>query len=89
VTRCSSCGATISWVFTTSGKRMPVERAEPAVANIRLERLADAAGHLRTTAVMLKTGQRSATHIAHFATCPNADAHRGRLRQRTFWDRDA
>lgn len=60
---CRSCGAMIVWFKTISGKNMPV--------NITEQALEDA-----------KEGEfynpKNDEHIAHFATCPNADKHRRR-----------
>lgn len=81
---CSSCGAAIRWAKTPAGKAIPLD-AEPASdGNIRLGLVggeemaivlsaADVAGYQVDGLALYKT---------HFATCPNAAAHR-RARVRT------
>lgn len=61
---CSSCGAPMIWTDTEGGRRMPVD-AKP------------------TKGIVLGFGGRATpsakvvdVYTSHFATCPNANAHR-------------
>lgn len=83
---CRSCAAPIVWVMTLSGKRMPVDAAPvgdgnvviamgdpkanpPTFFGIQLSGLTELA---RAEAVKAGVPLRK----SHFATCPNAEAHR-------------
>ncbi len=76
---CRSCGANIKWVKTQRGKNMPidVESIDPAAAS-------DGDFIVSQDGQVIKVGSERAPeidtnktwHISHFATCPNADAHR-------------
>lgn len=89
LSRCRSCAEPILWTITTNGKRMPVD-AEPVVASrgFRIdETLLDEAQQgfndddLRPGKELLATftaepqpGEQ--LYQSHFATCPDAAAHR-------------
>lgn len=60
---CRSCGASILWVETSTGKRMPLD-FDPE------RRFVIEAG-----AEQMRARLRN-TYVSHFATCPNADQHR-------------
>jgi hypothetical protein len=62
--QCRGCGRAIEWVWTTAGKRMPVDA--PLVA----ERVHERPGAAPITVI---DSARS-----HFATCPNAHDFRRR-----------
>lgn len=62
---CRSCGAVIIWAQTENGKRIPLD-AESEKRFVALCRIED-----DTPVVALRH-----THLSHFATCPNASAHR-------------
>ena len=72
---CRSCGASIMWCATPSGKSMPVD-AEPSdrgnmvVENGRVTAVvaSDAVEEMRSHGYKL--------HTSHFATCSNAKQHR-------------
>lgn len=69
-TYCKSCKATITWVVTANGKRMPID-AEPSFkGNIRLDDRNVA--HFGKAAAEME-GPR---YISHFATCPQGPQHR-------------
>jgi len=75
-THCSSCGAPIIWAKSKAGKAMPVDAEPVRDGNVMLEQHG-----LRVTAVV--TGESMLPGVqtlykSHFATCPNADAHRKR-----------
>lgn len=59
---CSSCGAAIVWVETSSGKSMPLD-AKPERRWVRAGRTGESAHFAET-------------YVSHFATCPNAAQHR-------------
>lgn len=78
--KCSSCGAAIIWAVMPSGKRMPLD-AEPDQGKgcIRVIPLGD--GSVRGEILKDVELQDAATalvplFVSHFATCPNAKAHR-------------
>lgn len=67
---CRTCHEPIEWARTETGARIPLNlTASPDAANIVLE-----AGVARVVAA------GAGTHIAHFATCPQAADHRRRSR---------
>lgn len=72
---CSSCGASIYWAQTESGKSMPVDSVPVAGGNVVLY---DRGGSVR--ARILKKDELPAfgekTRTSHFQTCPNAKRHR-------------
>ena len=76
---CTSCGALILWAMTLAGKRMPVDAISDDAGNLRL---VQEAGQLvaRITPPTQTTSLFDAEprYRSHFATCPNADAHRRR-----------
>lgn len=80
VVACRSCGAPVVWALTEAAKPMPLDKAEPTAAD-NLIAWQDEAGVLRVryahpSGLGLGPGERTAT--SHFATCPNANAHRRR-----------
>lgn len=84
MTTCSSCNAPIAWVRTQLGKPMPVDLE-------RVRVLADSKG---TTVIVTDSGRvvrgvklqpvdghlvnAVEGRVSHFASCPNAAAHRRR-----------
>lgn len=60
--KCSSCGAPVLWVVMGSGKRMPLN-PEPKKL-VTLDDMPEARGYVTDC------------YTSHFATCPNAQAHR-------------
>ena len=71
--RCRSCDAPIVWTRTERGKNMPVD-ADPTVAprGFRLEEHGDDV----LAKFVAKPDQGERVHVAHWSTCPYADAHR-------------
>jgi hypothetical protein len=71
VVRCRGCRALIFWGVTDSGAKIPVDRkvAEGVEPNLRIS--------ARGVVSVVEPGE--GTHVAHFATCPDAE----RLRSRT------
>lgn len=65
---CLSCGAKIYWVRSEAGKAMPLEPIDGPVFTIR-------SGDLGVAVAQPVKAFRS-----HFATCPDADAWRGKSR---------
>lgn len=59
--QCRSCLATIYWIETASGRRMPVDCEVDG-------------GH--TPSEPRSRVSVDGTGVSHFATCPNADEHR-------------
>jgi hypothetical protein len=74
VEQCRSCGSSIIWAVTDSGKRMPVDARSHADGKLRLRVDSDGTVHVfydTTTSPYPK-------FRAHFATCPDADGWRRR-----------
>ncbi len=71
---CRSCGARVRWAVTPAGKRMPVD-PEPVEGGNLLLSLDDppVARVVDPSQLVIDDGQR---FRSHFASCPNADAHR-------------
>ena len=76
MSKCKSCGANIIWIPTVSGKSMPCD-AKP------IPYKEDATGSLNLVTkdgriVRAKADAKSdlVGYVSHFATCPNANAHR-------------
>jgi hypothetical protein len=81
VSACRSCGAPIWWAFTGAGKRIPVD-VEPTPDG-NLFAVGDGIGDGETPVVAVITSSRqpfpdALRYTSHFATCPNASAHRRR-----------
>ncbi len=76
--RCRSCGAEISWATSPTGTLMPLDGQPTTDGNLAVHR--DTRGDLH--ARPLKAGEEPLEHerrgMSHFATCPNAAAHRRR-----------
>ena len=77
--RCKSCGAEIIWIKTTSGKAMPCNAKEV----VYWENKDGKANIVRPNGEVVRAdlegedGKESGIgYISHFATCPNASAHR-------------
>lgn len=75
---CRSCGASIVWTLTDSGKRMPVDAEPTDGGNVFLWRKdgevrAMVLGALDTVRTELDNGKR---YTSHFVTCPDAAEHR-------------
>lgn len=77
--RCSSCGREVLWGRTEAGKRMPLDSRPHDDGNIVMSEL-DAAGTplLRVIKKVDRDAYRGVLYKSHFATCPNALAHRRR-----------
>jgi hypothetical protein len=76
---CRSCGAPIVWAVTeATGRRMPIDPEPTSGGNVILS------DDNPPVALVLPAGQASLfahgtgadRFTSHFATCPNADAHR-------------
>lgn len=76
--RCRSCGEPIRFVRTVSGRYLPVDaRPSPLRGNILIER-----GVAKVVGAAERSRARDQGYdlfVSHFASCPNAPAHR-RLR---------
>jgi hypothetical protein len=75
---CGSCDAPITWAMLPSGKLMPLDATPVPDGNIAARRLDNGDLHARVlkNGDELADGERRGT--SHFATCPNAAAHRRR-----------
>src|SRR5262249_13148221 len=65
--RCRSCGASIVWAFTASGKRMPVDADPDERGNLEIR---SEEGTMFVDVVEPGAG----THRPHFATCPESNS---------------
>lgn len=75
---CKTCHLAITWTTNvTTGKRMPVDPTPTEAGNIIL--LAGNDGpesRVLTKAELAARPTRSGLYVSHFATCPQAAAHR-------------
>ena len=80
--KCRSCGASIKWIRMTSGKAAPVDPyLRTIVINEGKESLITETGIvIRGRFASYDEGANASGYISHFATCPNAAAHRRRAR---------
>lgn len=69
---CSSCGAPIVWAITEAGKRVPLDAKPIRIAIVA--RGNDGAEIREGDALVIGSGANG--YQSHFATCPNAAAHR-------------
>lgn len=73
VSSCRSCKGRIIWCETYTGKRIPVDRDPVDGGNI-LIREPSVGSDIPFASI--NSQPVAGGHMAHFATCPNADAHR-------------
>ena len=66
--RCKSCGAPIVWVKTVKGHNMPLDPTPVAGGNIQILD--------NGRAQIVSTHPDVIRSVSHFATCPEAGAHR-------------
>ena len=80
--RCKSCGAEINWVTTFSGKKMPVDAQELWFAADGGKDVFVTSGGAVIHGTRVESGRADGRigHISHFATCPNANLHRRRIK---------
>lgn len=81
VSRCRSCGAAIIWATVTpSGKTMPVDAEPHPEGTVRWHQdggnVVEVLGGELLATVREIGAAIGAMHRSHFATCPNAAAHR-------------
>jgi hypothetical protein len=73
---CRSCGASILWAKTTTGKSMPIDTAPAADGNVILQ----SRQGLQPLAIVFGAGtappDNQARYTSHFATCSQAAKHR-------------
>lgn len=72
---CSSCGAPMYWVITADGKHMPID-ADPVRDGGFIATLKSDGLHVEAYLPMDPTHRDRNRYVSHFATCPNAAAHR-------------
>lgn len=74
--KCGSCGASIVWTETVTGKSMPVDSEASPDGNVVIGRPDDPRN--APVARVLRKGEMSPgpRFKSHFATCPNAATHR-------------
>lgn len=82
--RCGSCGEPIIWATTHAGRNMPLDaRPSPEPTNLRAWRDPSGTLQVRDSDGIGSTEAPPDAQYAtsHFATCPNADAHRKKRRR--------
>lgn len=75
--RCRSCGAEIFYATTTTGKAMPLDVDPHPDGNVIVERQDGRLG-CRVLGNAAPAARDEVRYRSHFATCPNAAAHRRR-----------
>lgn len=70
---CRSCHAEVVWVVLTTGRRMPLDPAPVERGTVVLDR-PDNLGRVVPASAEVPEG--TPRFAPHFATCPNASAHR-------------
>lgn len=78
MSRCRSCDAEIVWALTERGKRMPLDAEPVADGNLYLEPVARPGDDPYRVRAAREGDPAQHRRVSHFATCPNADDHRGR-----------
>lgn len=71
--RCRSCERPMRWVDTNRGRKMPVDYDPHEDGNVVVHANGRADVY-QSTPLDIPAG--ATLHFSHFATCPNADAHR-------------
>lgn len=77
--KCRSCGAEIIWIKMASGRMMPCDAAPISYDRAPIqdkEKLVLVTPDGRITRGVFNPGSGNIGYTSHFATCPNADAHR-------------
>ncbi len=79
--KCRSCGATIVWVLTQAGKRMPIDATPRADGNVQIK--PDGSAQVLKADELADVSRRCSLEghtprlfTSHFATCPSAASHR-------------
>ena len=75
---CKSCGASIHWALTESGKRMPVDAEPCPEGNIRLVRRKNQNGGRDLLALVVQPYHETNLRTSHFVSCPNSKQHRSK-----------
>lgn len=75
LSQCRSCGASIVWAITSSGKAMPVDAA-PSENGTLVLTLVGGEQHVR----VVPSDDPRPRFRAHFATCPDAESWRHRTK---------
>lgn len=74
---CKSCGAEIIWRYNeTSGRKMPIDAEPSEDGNIMLHADGLAAHVVPRGTIAEVQSLGIGLHRSHFASCPQADAHR-------------
>lgn len=77
--RCRSCGAGIRWgAVAASGKNMPLDVEPHPDGNVRIARDGFLLEVLGGVALPAARARGDELYRSHFATCPDAGAHRRR-----------
>lgn len=78
MSKCRSCGATIDWVVTEAGKKIPVEGERLNISDLGIGSVivTDSGKVIRVTEINQRGSWRG--RVSHFATCPQANEWRQR-----------
>lgn len=74
---CKTCGARILWGTTLRGRAIPLDHAPTEQGNLVIGAVVASGGRPVVTKATDADADRP-HYTAHFATCPDADAHRKR-----------
>lgn len=69
--KCRSCGAPIRWAVTERGRNAPLDPEPHPEGNLRVE-----VRNGLDLAIVVAPGSEWGLYRSHFASCPNATAHR-------------
>lgn len=72
---CRSCRAPIEWAITEKGKRIPLDVAAAPSSDGNIV-VSETPGPQANLAIVVPVGEGD--RISHFATCPQANSHRGK-----------
>jgi hypothetical protein len=77
MSRCRSCGASITWAKTVNGKNMPLDELPDPDGTWLVDQ--DGVCHyLKGVEAAEAAASGESLHVCHWSTCPDADRHRRR-----------
>lgn len=75
--KCRSCQAPIEWAITENSKKMPLDRRPNPEGNvIKTGAVIDGLPEVHVIGFLDRLTGEETRFTSHFATCPNAKAHR-------------
>jgi DNA polymerase III subunit epsilon len=74
---CASCGAAVIWTITETGQRAPIDAEPHEAGTIFISPGSPPVSSVLTGSTLIAAiSDKAKLHRSHFATCPNAAAHR-------------